>query len=88
MGRIVGGLGSPHAPSIGALIDKSAWDDPDWKPLMDGYRPMQAWLAKTKGARQAALTSMPSSSSSSRIRQASGLSPGSTLPPGNSQKPS
>lgn len=48
MGRIVGGLGSPHAPSIGALIDKGAWDDPDWKPLMDGYRPMQDWLARTK----------------------------------------
>ena len=45
MGRIIGGLGSPHAPSIGALIDQGGWDQPEWKKLMDGYRPMQDWLA-------------------------------------------
>ena len=44
MGRIIGGLGSPHAPSIGALIDKGQWEAPDWKRLLDGYKPMQAWL--------------------------------------------
>ncbi|HEY0526772.1 MAG TPA: class III extradiol dioxygenase family protein [Stellaceae bacterium] len=48
MGRIIGGLGSPHAPSIGALIDKGEWDAPDWKTLLDGYRPMQDWLAARK----------------------------------------
>lgn len=45
MGRIIGGLGSPHAPSIGALIDKGAWDEPGWEPLMRGFGPMQDWLA-------------------------------------------
>jgi protocatechuate 4,5-dioxygenase beta chain len=45
MGRIIGGLGSPHAPSIGALIDQGGWDQPEWKKLMDGYCPMQDWLA-------------------------------------------
>src|SRR6266403_3491504 len=40
-----------------------------------------------KGARQLAATSMPSSSSSSRMRAASGVSPAWTLPPGNSHKP-
>lgn len=45
MGRIIGGLGSPHAPSIGALIDKGEWDHPDWKPLLDGFRPLQEWLS-------------------------------------------
>ncbi len=45
MARIIGGLGSPHAPSIGALIDAGDWDHPDWLPLMQGYRPMQRWLA-------------------------------------------
>ena len=48
MGRIIGGLGSPHAPSIGALIDQGGWDQPEWKKLMDGYRPMQDWLAAHK----------------------------------------
>ncbi len=48
MARIIGGLGSPHAPSIGALIDQGGWDQPDWKTLMDGYRPMQDWLAAHK----------------------------------------
>jgi protocatechuate 4,5-dioxygenase beta chain len=45
MARILGGLGSPHAPSIGALIDAGDWENPEWRALMDGYKPMQAWLA-------------------------------------------
>ncbi|MDB5642460.1 MAG: protocatechuate 3,4-dioxygenase [Hyphomicrobiales bacterium] len=48
MARIIGGLGSPHAPSIGALIDQGGWDQPEWKKLMDGYRPMQDWLEAHK----------------------------------------
>ena len=48
MAKIIGGLGSPHAPSIGALIDQGGWDNPEWKQLMDGYRPMQDWLAAHK----------------------------------------
>ncbi len=45
MGRVIAGLGSPHAPSIGALIDQGDWDNPDWAKLLHGYRPMQEWLA-------------------------------------------
>ncbi|MFM2128623.1 MAG: hypothetical protein RL477_169 [Pseudomonadota bacterium] len=48
MGRIIAGLGSPHAPSIGALIDAGKWDEPGWKPLLDGFRPMQDWLRREK----------------------------------------
>lgn len=48
MARIIGGLGSPHAPSIGALIDKGAWREPGWEKLLDGYRPMQDWLRERK----------------------------------------
>ena len=48
MARIIGGLGSPHAPSIGALIDAQDWDNPDWAPLLRGYEPMQRWLAQHK----------------------------------------
>jgi gallate dioxygenase len=48
MGRIIGGIGSPHAPSIGALIDKGEWDAPDWKQLLDGYKPIQEWLSERR----------------------------------------
>jgi gallate dioxygenase len=46
--RIIGGLGSPHAPSIGAAIDRGEQDTPDWKPLFDGYVPMREWLARER----------------------------------------
>lgn len=48
MARIVGGLGSPHAPSIGAAIDRGATGTPDWKPLFDGFAPMRHWLAERR----------------------------------------
>lgn len=41
-------MGSPHAPSIGALIDKGKWNEPGWKKLLDGFRPMQEWLSREK----------------------------------------
>jgi len=44
-GRIIGGLGSPHAPSIGVAYNTGKHDTPAWKPLFDGYWPMQKWLA-------------------------------------------
>ena len=47
-GRIIGGLGSPHAPSIGAAYHGGKENTPSWKPLFDGYWPMQAWLEKKK----------------------------------------
>ena len=47
-GRIIGGLGSPHAPSIGVAYNTGKHEAPAWKPLFDGYWPMQRWLeAKT-----------------------------------------
>ncbi|MBS0559257.1 MAG: protocatechuate 3,4-dioxygenase [Proteobacteria bacterium] len=48
MGRIIGGIGSPHAPSIGALIDAGDWDNPDWRPLLRGFAPMQDWLVQQR----------------------------------------
>jgi protocatechuate 4,5-dioxygenase beta chain len=47
-GRIIGGLGSPHAPSIGVAYNTGKHETPAWKPLFDGYRPMQAWLEAKK----------------------------------------
>ena len=44
MGRIVGGIGSSHAPSFGPVYDKGQQKDPTWAPLFDGYVPVRAWL--------------------------------------------
>ena len=48
MARIVGGLGSPHAPSVGAAVDRHEEETPYWKPLFDGYKPMRAWLERER----------------------------------------
>ncbi len=47
-GRIIGGLGSPHAPSIGVAYNTGKGETPAWKPLIDGYKPMQAWIEAKK----------------------------------------
>jgi gallate dioxygenase len=47
-GRIVGGLGSPHAPSIAVALNQGKDQSAEWKPLFDGYAPMQAWLDEAK----------------------------------------
>src|SRR3954463_932424 len=44
MGRVVGGIGSSHAPSFGPVYDKGQQKDPMWAPLFDGYVPVRAWL--------------------------------------------
>jgi len=44
MGKIVAGVGSSHVPSIGVAFDQKAQQDPEWRPLFDGYKPAKAWL--------------------------------------------
>jgi protocatechuate 4,5-dioxygenase beta chain len=44
MGRIIGGIGSSHAPTFGTIYDKGQQKDPMWAPLFDGYPPVRAWL--------------------------------------------
>jgi protocatechuate 4,5-dioxygenase, beta chain len=46
-GRIVGGIGSSHVPSIGVAYDQKRTQEPDWKPLFDAYVPVRTWLAET-----------------------------------------
>jgi protocatechuate 4,5-dioxygenase beta chain len=46
MARIVGGIGTSHVPTIGVAYDKGKQEDPAWKPLFDGYKPVAAWLAE------------------------------------------
>jgi protocatechuate 4,5-dioxygenase beta chain len=45
MARIVGGIGSSHAPSIAHAYDRHQQREPMWAPLFDGYAPAKAWLA-------------------------------------------
>ena len=44
MGRVVGGVGSSHAPSFGMVYDRGQQKDPMWAPLFDGFPPVRAWL--------------------------------------------
>ncbi|HET7363804.1 MAG TPA: class III extradiol dioxygenase family protein [Burkholderiales bacterium] len=48
MGRVVGGIGLSHVPSIGPVVDRGRMQEPAWKPLFDAYVPVRAWLAKIK----------------------------------------
>jgi protocatechuate 4,5-dioxygenase beta chain len=46
MGKIVAGIGVSHVPSIGPVYDKKRFNEPDWKPLFDGFAPVKKWLAE------------------------------------------
>ena len=48
MGRIVGGIGTSHVPSVGVAYDKKQMQTPAWKPLWDGTEPARQWLARIK----------------------------------------
>ena len=47
-GRIIGGLGSSHAPSIASTLNKGNDQTWQWKPLFDGYQPMIDWVEAKK----------------------------------------
>jgi len=44
MGKIVAGIGTSHIPSVGPVYDNKRHDEPDWKPMFDGYKPVKKWL--------------------------------------------
>jgi protocatechuate 4,5-dioxygenase beta chain len=44
MARIVGGIGSSHAPSIAFAWDAGHGSRPAWKPFFDAYEPVRQWL--------------------------------------------
>jgi len=48
MGRIVGGIGLSHVPSVGPVVDRKRENDPAWKPLFDAYVPVRDWLGQLK----------------------------------------
>ncbi len=35
-------------PTIGVAYDKGKQEDPSWKPMFDGYKPIAQWLEKEK----------------------------------------
>ena len=44
MARIIGAIATSHTPTIGFAFDGSKQQDPVWKPIFEGYEPIQAWL--------------------------------------------
>lgn len=48
MARIIGGIGTSHVPTIGVAYDKGKQEDPSWKPMFEGYKPIAKWLEKEK----------------------------------------
>jgi protocatechuate 4,5-dioxygenase beta chain len=46
MAEVIWGLATSHVPSIGAAMDRGKTQNPYWKPLFDGYRPAQEWMAE------------------------------------------
>lgn len=48
MGRVIGGIGTSHAPSIAAAYDRGSQEEALWKPLFDGYGPAKRWLKEVQ----------------------------------------
>ncbi len=44
MARITAGIGTSHVPAIGAAIDLGRTQDPEWKPIFDGYEWVKGWI--------------------------------------------
>ena len=48
MATIVGGIATSHTPTIAFAKDANKMDDPVWKPIFEGFEPVQAWLRDKK----------------------------------------
>ncbi len=48
MAKIIGGIGTSHAPSFGTAWDRGQQKEPAWAPLFDGYGPARQWLTEVK----------------------------------------
>ncbi len=44
MATIVGGFAVSHTPTIGFAYDAKKNEDPVWKPIFEGYEPVQQWF--------------------------------------------
>ncbi|MCX7677555.1 MAG: gallate dioxygenase [Alteraurantiacibacter sp.] len=48
MATIVGGIATSHTPTIAFAKDAGKFEDPVWKPIFDGYKPVQEWFRAKK----------------------------------------
>jgi gallate dioxygenase len=48
MAKIVGGVATSHTPTIAFAKDAQKFDDPVWKPIFEGYEPVQEWFREKK----------------------------------------
>lgn len=48
MAKIIGGFATSHTPTIGFAVDTNKHEDPVWKPIFEGYGPVQKWLKDEK----------------------------------------
>ena len=48
MATIVGGIATSHTPTIAFAKDANKMDDPVWKPIFEGFEPVQEWLREKK----------------------------------------
>ncbi len=48
MARIIGGIATSHSPTIGFAKDTNKQNDPVWKPIFEGYKPIHDWLTAKK----------------------------------------
>lgn len=48
MAKIIGGIGTSHAPSLAYAYDHGKQSDPDWKPVFEAYDQAKQWLAEAK----------------------------------------
>ncbi len=48
MAKIIGCIGTSHVPTIALAYDRGRQEDPAWKPLFDGYKPVAKWLEDKK----------------------------------------
>ena len=48
MARIIGAIAASHTPTIGFAYDRQKQNDPVWKPIFEGFKPVQQWLADNK----------------------------------------
>ncbi|MEX2524009.1 MAG: gallate dioxygenase [Gammaproteobacteria bacterium] len=44
MATIAGGIATSHTPTIGFAVDTNKQNDPVWKPIFEGYKPVKQWL--------------------------------------------
>src|SRR5690606_21978884 len=48
MAKIVGGVATSHTSTTTFAKDAKKFDEPVWKPILEGYEPVQKWYREKK----------------------------------------